>query len=65
MNPIFIFSQTSLQKIDVNNIKILLTCIADFINNRELKDNREEDILFLKRFGQIAFNFISAIFKGR
>jgi len=58
------FDQTASQEIDINNIKISLTCISDFINNRELKNNRKEDILFLKGFGQIAFNFVSSVFKG-
>jgi len=57
------FDQTASQEIDINNIKISLTCISDFINNRELKNNRKEDILFLKGFGQIAFNFVSSVFK--
>ena len=57
--------QISFQKINVNNIKILLSCIANFIGNRELKNNRKEDIPFLKGFSQIAFNFVFAIFKGR
>jgi len=59
-----LFSQTATQEIDVNNIKTSLSHISDFISNRELKNNREKDILFLKGFGQIAFDFVSAIFKG-
>jgi len=51
------------QKIDVNNIKISLTQISNFISNKELKNNREEDISFLKGFGQVAFDFEAAIFK--
>ena len=59
------FGQTASQEIDINNIKISLIYISNFISNRELKNNREEDILFFKGFGQIAFNFESSIFKGR
>ena len=33
-NPIFMFGQTSSQEIDVNNIKILLSHISNFISNR-------------------------------
>ena len=44
------FGQTSFQEINVNNIKILLSHIANFISNRELKNNRKEDISFLKDF---------------
>jgi len=58
------FGQNNTQEIDVNNIKISLMCILDFISNSELKNNKEEDILFLSRFGQIAFDFISSLFKG-
>ena len=58
------FGQIAFQEIDINNIKISLICISDFISNRELKNNRKEDILFLKGFGQIAFNFVSFVFKG-
>jgi len=64
-NPTSMFSQTSSQKIDVNNIKILLSHISNFISNRELKNNREEDIHFLKGFGQIAFDFVATVFKDR
>ena len=42
---------------------ISLRCILDFISNRELKNNKEEDISFLSSFGQIAFDFISFLFK--
>ena len=37
--------------------------IPDFIGNRELKNNRKMDIPFLSGFGQIAFDFVSSIFK--
>ena len=62
---ISMFGQNTSQEIDVNNIKIFLICIFDFISNKKLKNNREEDILFLKDFGQIAFDFVSSVFKGR
>jgi len=57
------FSQISLQEIDVNNIKISLSYISNFISNRELKSDKENNIPFLKGFGQVAFNFIFFIFK--
>ena len=63
-NPIFMFGQIISQEININNIKISLIHISDFISNKELKNNREEDILFLKGFGQITFDFISSVFKG-
>jgi len=61
-NPISLFGQ--IQEIDVNNVKISLAHISDFISYRELKNNREEDISFLKGFGQVVFDFIAAVFKG-
>ena len=57
------FSQITLQEININNIKISLSCISDFIGNRELKNNRKDDIPFLKGFGQVAFDFVSSVFK--
>jgi len=63
-NLISMFSQIALQEIDVNNIKISLSCISNFISNRELKSNREDNILFLKGFGQVTFDFVSSVFKG-
>jgi len=57
------FRQNNTQEIDVNNIKISLMCISDFIGNRELKNNREKNIPFLSGFGQIVFDFVSSIFK--
>ena len=32
--------------------------------NRDIKNNREEDIPFFKGFGQVAFDFVSAVFKS-
>lgn len=63
-NLILLFGQTLLQEINVNNIKISLAQISDFINNRELKNNKEEDISFIKGFSQLAFDFVAAVFKG-
>ena len=63
-NLISLFGQNDTQEIDVNNIMISFRCISDFISNRELKNNREEDIPFLSGFGQIAFDFVSFLFKG-
>ena len=57
------FGQTLSQEIDINNIKILLSQISNLIVNRELKNNREEDISFLKGFSQVIFNFVSTVFK--
>jgi len=39
---------------DLKNIKISLYHIVDFIKNRKLENNREEDIPSLIGFGQVA-----------
>jgi len=57
------FSQIASQEININNIKISLSCISDFISNRKLKNNRENNIPFLKGFGQVTFDFVFSIFK--
>ena len=58
------FRHNNTQEIDINNIKISLIHISDFIRNKKLKNNRKEDIPFLNGFGQIIFEFISSLFKG-
>ena len=63
-NPISMFGQNTSQEINVNNIKISLMHILNFTSNRELKNNREADIPFISSFDQIAFDFVSSIFKG-
>ena len=63
-NPISMFGQTLSQEINVNNIKILLSHISNFISNRELKNNKEKDISFLKDFSQITFDFVATVFKS-
>ena len=58
------FKCNNTQEINVNNIKISLMHMSDFIRNRKLENNRKEDIPFLNGFGQITFEFISSLFKG-
>ena len=64
-NPISMFGHNNTQEIDINNIRISLMHISNFIRNSELKNNKEEDIPFLNSFGQTVFKFISSLFKGR
>ena len=47
---------------DLKNIKSSLHHIADYIKNRHLKNNREEDIPSLLGFRQAAWTLISAIY---
>ena len=62
--PISIFGKYSTQDIDINNIKISLSRMLDFITNYHIKNNRKGDILCLEGFGQVAFEFIISILKG-
>lgn len=64
MQPISIFSRMSIQGIDINNIKVSLSCISDFIIDRYIKNNREINILCLEGFGKVAFEFVKSIYKG-
>ena len=45
------------------NIKISLERISDFITNQHIKNNKEGNISYLKRFGKVVFELISSIFK--
>jgi len=49
---------------DLKNIKISLYQIVDFIKNRNLKNNREEDIHSFVDFGQVAWTLILSIYKS-
>jgi len=48
----------------LNNLKISLHWFADFIKNRNLKNNKKEDIPSLIDFSQAAWTLISPIYKG-
>jgi len=61
--PISIFGKHSTQDININNIKISLSRILDFITNYHIKNNKKGDILCLEGFGQVAFEFIIYILK--
>jgi len=58
-NPISIFGNTESIPIDMKNIKISLYHIADFIKNKNIKNNREEDIPSIVGFGQATWTFVS------
>jgi len=62
-NLILIFKAKKLKITDINNIKLSLYWIADFIKNYTLKNNREKNILYLKGFGQAAYSLVSAMFE--
>jgi len=64
VNPILIFRTEELKIIDINNIKLSLYWITDFIKNCSLKNNRKEDILCLKSFGQATYLLVSAMFES-
>ena len=61
--PIFIFGRMSTQDTDVNNIKISLTCILEFIASCHIKNNRETDIPCLEGFSKITFDLVKSIYR--
>ena len=63
-NPTSLFRRLGTQDIDVNNIKISLEQISDFIANRHLNNHKEDEIPYLTGFGKVAFDLVSSIFKG-
>jgi len=63
-HPIFLFGRLGTQDIDVNNIKVSLEQIADFIANCHLKNHKKDEILCLTSFGKVAFELVLLIFKG-
>ena len=64
INSILIFGTEELKIIDINNIKLSLHWITDFIKNCSLKNNRKEDILCLKSFGQATYSLVSDMFES-
>jgi len=48
----------------MDNIKLSLSHIANFIKNHPFKNNRENNILCLEDFGQITYTLVSAIFES-
>ena len=63
-NPTSLFRKLGTQDIDVNNIKISLEQISDFIANCHLNNHKEDEIPYLTGFGKVAFDLVSSIFKS-
>jgi len=63
-NPIFIFRTIEKSINDVKNIIVSLNHMASFIDKRDIKNNREIDLLYLEDFSQAAWNPILAIYKS-
>ena len=63
-HPISLFGRLGTQDIDVNNIKVSLEQMSDFISNHHLINHKEDKIPCLTGFGKVAFELISSIFKG-
>jgi len=63
-HPISLFRRLGTQDIDVNNIKVSLERMSDFISNHHLKNHKEDEISCLTSFGKVTFELISSIFKG-
>jgi len=51
-------------QIDIRNIKISLYQMVNFIKNRNIKNNREENISSIVEFRQVVWTLISAIYEG-
>jgi len=64
MQLISIFGRMSTQDIDINNIKVSLSHISDFIADQQIKNNRKIDISCLEGFSKVAFEFVKSIYKG-
>ena len=62
--PIFLFGRLETQEMDVNNIKVSLERISNFITNCNLKNHKEDEIPYLAEFSKVAFKLILSIFKG-
>ena len=49
---------------DIDNIKLSLSYIANFIKNHPFKNNREDNIPCLEDFGQTTYTLVSTIFES-
>ena len=63
-NPTSLFGRLRTQDIDVNNIKIFLKQISDFIANHHLNNHKKDEIPCLTGFGKVTFDLVSSIFKS-
>jgi len=63
-HPISLFERLGTQDINVNNIKVSLEQMSDFISNHHLKNHKEDKIPCLTSFGKVVFELVSSIFKG-
>jgi len=63
-HSISLFGRLGTQDIDVNNIKVSLEQMSNFISNHHLKNHKEDKIPCLTSFSKVAFELVSSIFKG-
>ena len=63
-HSISIFRNPRSIPIDTKNIKISLYQMVNFIKNRNIKNNREENILSIVEFRKVVWTLISAIYEG-
>ena len=64
-NLVSLFGTIKKMQNNLHNIKLFLNYITFFISNRNLKNNREHNILCLTSFGKAAWNFILAIYNNK
>jgi len=50
--------------LDLNNIKKLLQCITKYIKSKNINSKKANDVPDLKGVGEVAWNFISALYKS-
>jgi len=60
---ISIFGNKEMVTINIKNIEVSLIYMADFIKNRNIKNNGEEDIPCIEGFGKAAWTFVSSILR--
>jgi len=64
MLSISLFSTNEFMNIDINNISTSLLKIANFIQNRSIKNDSNKNITDITGFGQAAYIFISSIYEA-
>jgi len=64
LDPISIFSMIKKSAEDIKNIITSLNHMASFIDKRDIKNNRENNLSYIEGFEQVVWSCISAIYKS-
>ena len=62
--PVFLFETNEYLEEDVRNITCLLLRMAMFIKHQKLEDKKAKNIPQIAKFGFVACEFLSAIYKA-